>query len=734
MEIKYKKQENTFLLSNGRISYVLSVEKDRYLMHRYFGKYLRNCNKISQPFFYDRGFCSNPVPDERAFSLDTLPQEYPDMNQGDFRNPAYVMQTSDGRRVTRFFYKDYRIIQGKPSLVGLPSVYTESEEEAMTLCITMEDKTMDAQMLLYYTIFRDYDAICRHVEVVNKGEQELYLERLMSMSMDFPGTDYDVLTMTGGHMNEKNMNRRPLKSDSIVAESIRGSSSPQATPCIVLMEKQANESHGEVWGANFVYSGDFQAVVQAGQYNSTRVQMGMNPLTFGWSLKKNEQFVVPETVLVYSDKGLNGMSQTFHELYRKRLCRGVYRDRVRPILLNGWEAFNFDVNEEKCLSLAKEAAKLGIELFVVDDGWFKSRNNDEKALGDWTVDRVKFPRGIGQLAQAIRAEGMEFGIWFEPEMVSPDSDLYRSHSDWIVRSPHYNPVLSRCQYVLDLSNPIVCDYVIRSVSEILEEAEITYVKWDMNRHMTDLGSAYLEGKRQRELSHRYMLGLYSILETLNRKFPEVLFEGCSSGGGRYDAGMLYYMPQTWASDNTDAVCRSRIQYGTSLLFPPVTMGAHVSVSPNLQVGRITSLDTRFAVALSGNLGYEMDVRHLPEEEKEEIRRQIAFYKEIREVIQRGRFYRLLNPQEGNIGAWNFVSEDENTVIYCCFQILSEVVRANAPVKLKGLREDSLYRLQRDGSCYGGDELMYAGITTPSVMKDFVSHVYIFKREKEENKK
>lgn len=731
MEIKYNKQENTFLLGNGRISYAFSVEKNNYLMHRYFGRYLGNYGGINQPYFYDRGFASNPVLDERTFSLDTLPQEYPDMNQGDFRNPAYVIQTDDGRRVTRFYYKDYRIIQGKPKLTGLPSIYTEEKEEAMTLCVILEDKTMESQIILYYTIFRDYDAVCRHVEVVNTGEQELYLERLMSMSIDFPGTDYDVLTMTGGHMNEKNMNRRPVNSDFIVAESIRGCSSPQATPCIVLMEKEAGESHGEVWGANFIYSGDFQAVVQAGQYKSTRVQMGMNSLTFGWSLKKNERFVAPETVLVYSDKGLNGMSQTFHDLYRKRLCRGIYREKVRPILLNSWEAFTFDVNEEKCLSLAKEAAKLGVELFVVDDGWFKNRSNDRKALGDWTTDREKFPRGIGWLAQAIRSEGMELGIWFEPEMVSPDSDLYRSHPDWVIRSPYYDPVLSRCQYVLDLSNPTVCDYVIQSVSEILEEAEITYVKWDMNRHITDLGSFYLEGKKQRELSHRYILGLYSILETLNQKFPEVLFEGCSSGGGRYDAGMLYYMPQTWTSDNTDAVCRMKIQYGTSVLFPPVTMGAHVSVSPNLQVGRGTSLDTRFAVAMSGNLGYEMDVRHLPEAEKEEIKRQIAFYKEIREVIQKGKFYRLLNPQEGNIAAWNFISEDENTVIYCYFQILSEVVRANIPVKLKGLREGNLYRLQQDGSCYGGDELMYAGVTTPPVMKDFSSHVYIFKREKEE---
>lgn len=680
MEIKYNKPENTFMLNNGRISYAFSVEQNRYLMHRYFGRSIRDCSKISQPYFFDRGFCSNPIPEERIFSLDSLPQEYPDMNQGDFRSPAYVIGTADGRRVTRFYYKDHKIMKGKPELAGLPSVYTEDESEAMTLCISLKDDVMNAGIELYYTIFRDHDAICRHVEVVNQGDQELYLERLMSMSMDLPGTDYDVLTMTGGHKDEKNMNRRSLCSDAVVAESIRGASSPQATPCLILMEKEAGESYGQVWGANLVYSGDFQAVAQVGQYKSTRVQMGMNPLTFGWHLKAQERFVSPETVLVYSGEGLNGMSQTFHSLYRNRLCRGMYRDKIRPVLLNGWEAFGFEVDEKKCLSLAKEAAKLGVELFVVDDGWFKNRVDDRKALGDWVEDRKKFPGGICQLAKTIREDGMEFGIWFEPEMLSPDSDLYRQHPDWAIRSPRYEPVLSRHQYVLDLSNPDVCDYVVRSMSGLLEAAEITYVKWDMNRHITDLGSYYLEENRQRELSHRYMLGLYSILERLNEKFPEVLFEGCSSGGGRYDAGMLYYMPQTWASDNSDAVCRMKIQYGTSILFPPVTMGAHVSVVPNLQVGRVTPLDTRFAVAMAGNLGYEMDFCHLPEEEKEEIRKQIVFYKSIREVIQKGRFYRLLNPQEGNRAAWNFVSEDGNTVIYCYYQILSEAVRVNPPVR------------------------------------------------------
>lgn len=721
------KQDNTFILSNNEITYSFSIEKQRYLRHRYFGKRINASTNINQPYFFDRGFCSNPFPDERDFSLDTLFQEYPDMNQGDFRSPAYVIQTEDGKRVTRFFYKGYKIIKGKPSLKGLPAIYTENDEEATTLCITLEDEYLKAKINLYYTIFKDFAAICRHVEIVNSGKQNLYLERLMAMSMDFAGTDYDVLTLSGSHINEKNINRRHISADTIVIDSNRGASSPQETPAIFLMEREATENFGQVWGFNFVYSGDFQAVVQTGQYNSVRVQMGMNPLTFGWSLKENESFVSPETVMVYSDKGMNKMSQTFHNIYRKRLCRGVYREKIRPILINSWEAFCFDVDEEKCLSLAKKAADLGIELFVLDDGWFKNRVCDKNALGDWVEDENKFPNGIEHLVKEINKMGMQVGIWFEPEMVSPNSDLYRKHSDWIIRSQNYEPILSRCQYVLDLSNPEVCDYVIESLSKVLSKTTVTYVKWDMNRHITDLGSYYLGEDRQRELSHRYMLGLYHILDELNKRFPNVLFEGCSSGGGRFDAGMLYYMPQTWTSDNTDAVCRMKIQYGTSLLFPSITMGAHVSAVPNHQVGRVTPLQTRFIVAMSGNLGYEMDLAQISDEEKEAIKEQIAFYKSIREVIQKGSFYRLKNPQNGNEAAWNFVSEDKKTVIYCYFKILAEPLRVNTPVRLKGLDENGIYKSKTNGICYGGDELMYAGIVSKPILEDFASYVYVLEK-------
>lgn len=730
--MQIKKQDHFFIMDNGRISYIFSIEKNRYLMSRYFGKYIRSYHGSAQPLFYDRGFCANPFPADRTFSLDTLPQEYPDMNQGDFRSPAYIIQSEDGRRITRFYYKGYEVVPGKPGIAGLPATYTENSEEAKTLCILLEDEYIHTNIKLYYTIFRDFDVICRHVEVENHGSSDIYIERLMSMSIDFSGTGYDLLTLAGAHMAEKTMYRRPVSADSIVIESTRGSSSPQETPAVVIMEKEAGEAMGQVWGFQYVYSGDFQAVIQSGQYQSVRIQIGMNPQTFGWRLGKKEKFLTPETVMVYSDEGLNGMSRTFHNLYRKRLCRGRYRDQVRPILLNSWEAFNFQINEENGLSLASEAAKLGIELFVVDDGWFFKRDRDNAALGDWWEDNRKFPHGIDTFAEKIRKMGMKFGIWMEPEMVSPDSDLFRKHPDWVIRSPFYEPVLSRNQYVLDFSNPEVCHYILQSISKVLQQTKASYVKWDMNRHITDLGSSYLSGNCQRELSHRYMLGLYSILERLYQDFPDVLFEGCSSGGGRYDAGMLYYMPQTWASDNTDAVCRLKIQYGTSILFPPVTMTSHVSEVPNHQIGRITPLDTRFAVAMSGNLGYEMDLRILNKKEKQEIKDQIQYYKKIQEVIQFGTFYRLKNPQNGNEAAWNFVSEDGNIIVYCYFRILSDPLFVSQPIRLKGLEPKAVYRLEETGFYYGGDELMYAGITGWQEKRDFSSHVYIFRKINGEN--
>ena len=540
---------------------------------------------------------------------------------------------------------------------------------------------------------------------------------------------WEILTLGGAHTKEKNIYRRKITADTILIESSRGASSPQGTPFIGLLRPETTEDMGEMIGINLIYSGNFAGYVQKSQYGTLRLQLGLNPETFQWSLCPQEKFVSPETVMVYSGRGIQKMSQTFHELYRKRVCRGYYRDKIRPVVFNSWEAVYFDVNEKKILQLAQQAADLGMEIFVLDDGWFQGRNSDKTSLGDWETDKKKFPGGLSCLSEKISKLGMRLGIWMEPEMISEESRLYQKHPEWVIRSRKYAPVPGRCQYVLDLSNPEVCSYLIEAVSRVLEESGAAYVKWDMNRHLTDLCSSYLPKERQGELSHRYVLGLYKILETLNRRFPEVLFEGCSSGGGRYDAGMLYYMPQTWASDNTDAICRLKIQQGTSMLFPPITMCNHVSGVPNHQVGRNTPLTTRFCVAMSGNLGYELNLGELPQEEKEEIARQIEVYKNIRKIVQFGKYYRLGNFFEEAHGGWEFVSEDGKEVIAVHIQVLAQPAYEIPIFYLRGLEETAWYQEKESGAIYGGDELMYAGITIPRDKSDFSSKVYYFQKNK-----
>jgi alpha-galactosidase len=467
-----------------------------------------------------------------------------------------------------------------------------------------------------------------------------------------------------------------------------------------------------------VYSGNFLAQVEVDQFRTARVSMGINPFDFTWLLESGESFQTPEVVMVYSDQGLNGMSQTYHELYRTRLARGSFRDRERPILINNWEATYFDFNEEKIMNIARTAAELGIELFVLDDGWFGERDDDRRSLGDWTVNRRKLPNGLDGLAKQVNELGLQFGLWIEPEMVSPNSELYRKHPDWCLHVPNRPRSEGRNQLVLDYSRQDVCDYMIETISNVLASAPITYVKWDMNRHMTEVGSAALPPERQRETAHRYMLGLYRVMEEITSRFPHILFESCSGGGGRFDPGILYYMPQTWTSDNTDAVSRLKIQYGTSLVYPISVMGAHVSAVPNHQVGRMTSLTMRGHVSMSGNFGYELDITKLTETEKQIIKEQVAFYKDVRRLVQFGTFYRLLSPFEGNEAAWMFVSEDQSEALVAYFRVLAE---ANAPLsylRLKGLDPNQDYEIEGLG-VYGGDELMYAGVALPYRLGDFI---------------
>lgn len=724
MPIVYDKSRKIFHLQAGDTSYIMQVVKEKYLVHLYWGRHISSYHESRRIIWKDRGFAPNPDASDRTFSLDTLPQEYPQTGNGDFRNPAYGIRQENGSRISNLEYIGYEISDGKPKLPGLPASFG-SEKDVQTLKVYMEDAVAGLKVCLLYSVFASESVITRSVIFLNKGKKPLHLTKMLSMSVDIREDEFDVLTLYGAHNNERNMDRRPLSSGTVKIESLRGTSSPHQAPFMALLRKGADEDQGEVFAANFVYSGNFLAEVQVDPYRNTRFQMGMNPWNGEWKLEAGEMFQTPEVVMVYSKQGLGEMSRTFHKFYQNHLVRSPYAKKERPILINNWEATFFDFDEEKLLSLARKAASAGIELFVLDDGWFGHRDADDSSLGDWFVDKRKLPNGLKSLAEKIHDMGMQFGLWFEPEMISQDSELYRKHPDYVLHTEERPYTIGRGQLVLDLSRKEVCDYVIAAVRQILKDNPIDYVKWDMNRHLTDVGSMYFEPDRQGEITHRYVLGLYYIMDVLTSEFSEILFESCSSGGGRFDPGMLYYMPQTWCSDNTDAVCRMKIQYATSLTYPPITMGAHVSVVPNQQTGRVSPLATRGYVAMSGNFGYELDLGNLTDEELEYVKEQIQCYKMIRPVIQHGDFYRIRNPFNENLAAWNFVSQDQKRAVAFFFEILSQPAAPVRILKLKGLHPDKLYRRYDNGEIYSGDELMYCGISIPLKKEDFRGEMYCF---------
>lgn len=721
MNIIFDETTKTFHLQTRNTSYIMQIFKDGYLAHLYWGKRMRKA--VSNELLLLRGrpsFSANPDNDDDFFSLDTLPQEYPAYGNTDYRVPAYEVQLENGTTITDFRFESYKTLKGKPALAGLPATYVEDETEAQTLEIVLIDSLIGLRVVLSYTIFDKHDAITRSVRFINGGNTKLKLFRALSMSVDFNKDEFDFMQLSGSWGRERHIERIALNTGNKSIESRRGASGHQQNPFIALLSKDATEEHGEVYGFSLVYSGNFLAQAEVDQYSTTRVSMGINPFGFSWLLEAGETFQTPEVVMVYSSEGIGKMSRTYHKLYRTRLCRGQYRDKVRPVLVNNWEATYFDFNAEKIEDIAKVGKELGIELFVLDDGWFGKRNNDRSSLGDWVVDKNKLPKGLDDLANRVNTLGLKFGLWFEPEMISPDSDLYRAHPDWCLHVPNRTRSLGRTQLILDLSRKDVCDYIIAAVSGVLKSARISYVKWDMNRNMTEIGSALLPAERQKETAHRYMLGIYSVMEAITTSFPNILFESCSGGGGRFDPGILFYMPQTWTSDDTDAVERLKIQYGTSIVYPASTMGSHVSAVPNHQVGRNTSLKMRGDVAMSGNFGYELDLTKFSEEEKREAKLQISEYKELRELIQYGDMYRLLNPFEGNETAWMFVSEDKTEAFISYFKVLAV---PNGPIKkltLRGLDPDLDYKVIGKDGLYGGDELMYTGLNIPELNGDYCS--------------
>ncbi|MGN7167535.1 alpha-galactosidase [Paenibacillus cellulositrophicus] len=714
MGVIVQEQAGLFHLQSSGMSYLIQIV-DGYPVHGYWGGRLKHRETMGDLLIH------TPA---RA-GLDRLPQEYPQYGSGDFRNPAYQAELEDGTRITELKYDGYRILKGKPPLSGLPAVYTEDESEAETLELVLKDAYSGLKVVLLYSIFTARNVIIRSARLINEGDKKLRLRRALSASVDFSGhSDLEMVYLSGAWAREGNMKRRPLEQGETRIDSKRGMSSHQFNPFAAMVTPETTERHGEAFGFSLVYSGGFEAGAEVDSFGSTRFSIGVNSFDFAWQLNPGESFQTPDAVMVYSAQGLGEMSRTYHRLYRTRLCRGKYRDEERPILVNNWEATYFDFNADKLVSIAEEGAKLGIELFVLDDGWFGKRDADNSSLGDWYEDRRKLPDGLADVAERINRLGLKFGLWFEPEMISPDSELYRKHPDWCLHVPGRRRSEARWQLVLDYTRQEVRDYIYDSLSAIFSTVPVAYVKWDMNRALTEIGSAALPPERQAETAHRYVLGLYELLERITTDFPHILFESCSSGGGRFDPGMLYYMPQTWTSDNTDAVERLKIQYGTSLVYPVSAIGAHVSAVPNHQVGRITPLDFRGNVAMSGNFGYELDLTKFTDDEKETVKRQVAAYKQIRGLVQQGDLYRLKSPFEGNESAWMFVSDDQKAALVYAFQVMAVPNAPQRTLRLDGLDPELEYEVEPgtggEISIFGGDRLMQLGLPLAYEHKDYQS--------------
>ena len=716
MPITYDADEKIFNIQTPNTSYVIGVLADKHLLQLYYGKRICSYGSVTDNMPVASGICPFSAADieGEAYGTNNLPIEYPTYGSADFRTPALCIRYDDGSEITKLEYNGFEIYKGKKPLPGLPAVYTEYDSEAETLEITLKDQLKQLDVILSYTAFSNIDVISKSVSVKNNGDCDIEIQSIMSSTTYLFDKRYEILHLHGAWAAERHIQRIGIANSMFSIDSKRGSSSHHHSPFLAAVRPETTETLGEAYGLSLVYSSNFIAQAETNEQELVRINMGINPFGFGWHLKSGESFQAPEVVLSYTQCGLNGISQIYHKLYRTRLCRGIYRDMERPVLINNWEATYFDFNEEKILNIARKAKKLGIELMVLDDGWFGKRDSDNCSLGDWHADMRKLPDGIEGLANKITAMGMKFGLWFEPEMISEDSDLYRAHPDWCVHINGRPRTKSRNQLVLDLSRKEVCDHIVEAVSNVLRSAPISYVKWDMNRNITEPYNS--------EFMHRYILGLYDVLERITSAFPEVLFEGCSGGGGRFDAGMLYYFPQYWTSDNTDAIERVYIQHGTSIVMPPSTMGAHVSAVPNHQVGRTTPLGTRGDIAMAGQLGYELDLEKLTDDEMDEIKAQIQSYKSIRETIHKGEMYRLLSPFEGNASAWEYVSENRVIVIYCITR--SQIDGGRVSVKLVGLDANKTYINKDSGSSYGGDYLMNVGIRLDH-SKEYESKMIVF---------
>jgi len=729
INIFYNEKDKAFKLRANNTDYMMKVCEEGYLAHVYYG------NKVpDEDLTYLLRLDESPFPPatndrDRASFMDTLPFEYPCFGLGDYRESAFKIMDADGMSTSDLRYVSHKMYEGKPKLEGLPATFATEESGCSTLEITMYDKYADIEVVLIYTAFDKLDVITRSAVITNKSEKPFKITRALSACVDFDTDKMDMITLNGSWARERAVERCRLHHGKQLVDSCRGESSHQNNPFVALCDNNADEDKGEVFGFNFVYSGNFYAQAEVTQHKKTHFLMGINPLDFEWLLEKGESFTCPEVVMVHSDEGIGKMSRTFHDLYRNNLIRGEYKDKRRPILINNWEATYFNFDTDKLIDIAKEASKLGIEMLVMDDGWFGHRDSDNSSLGDWFVYEKKLKGGLKYLVDEVNKLGMKFGIWFEPEMISPDSELYKAHPDWAIQIKGRPLTLCREQYVLDYSRKEVRDYVYGMMKKILDSANIEYIKWDMNRQLTEVGSATLPAERQRELWHRYVLGVYDLMDRLTTDYPHILLENCSGGGARFDPGMLYYSPQIWCSDDTDAIERLKIQHGTSMCYPCSAMGAHVSDCPNHTVGRNTPFKTRGHVAMVGTFGYELDVTRIPQEDRDAIPAQIEEFNKFNKLVRTGDHYRIGNMFEDNSwDAWEFVAKDKSEALLEYIQVLKEPSVFLHRVRLAGLEKGCYYRHEETGKVYSAEVLMNSGFDIPSLWGDFQSYIAHFIKE------
>lgn len=729
MGIKYFEEDKIFKLDTPSSSYVIGIVDDVYVGHIYYGKYVSDHQLAYLLRLEEPPFKPSINNREKVSFLGTFPMEYATYGGGDYREACLKVRTASGHHMCELSYDSFKIYKGKKKLENLPATFGD-EKACETLEITCLDKTLNLYVTLIYTVFNELDVVTRSVYIENAGEETISLTRVYSACIDMDHEGYDMITLNGAWGRERHIERKALGYGKQSISSICGKSSHQSHPFMALLQREANDEYGDVYGFSFVYSGNFIAQAEVSEFDKVRMVMGINDCDFNWQLKPNDHFTAPEVVMVYSTKGLGAMTRSFHDLFREHLIRSKYKDKKRPILINNWEATYFDFNTEKLLDIAQEASKLGIEMLVMDDGWFGERNDDNSSLGDWQVNEKKLPGGLKHLVDEVNKLGMQFGIWVEPEMISPNSNLYRQHQDWAIQIPGRSGSLSRNQYVLDLSRKEVRDYVFMMLYDLLSSANIAYVKWDMNRPLSDIGSFGLSKDQQGELLHRYVLGVYELQERLITAFPDLLLENCSGGGGRFDPGMLYYSPQIWCSDNTDAIDRLMIQEGTAIVYPLSTMGSHVSVCPNHTVGRITPFETRGYVALSGTFGYELDVTKLSEEEKEMVCAQTKMYHKYNGLIQQGDYYRIASYGKNHeFDCIQIVSKDKKEALIIYIHVLAKPNYPSKRIKLKGLDKDYLYEVEETKQCYHGDVLMHVGIMLPNMFGDFKGKlIHLVKRD------